>query len=90
MSRIFGRRLTLTIKDSTLAPIDLTQLSCKFSIEKKPGDFPDLASISIYNLSAVTSNKFTDQAQIMLEAGYEGERSGVIFDGIVMNSIRVF
>lgn len=69
--------------------MDVSELRCKFKIEKSMTENPNLSDVTIYNLSAKTENTIiTSGHDIVVEAGYEGEQYGMIFSGNVVQPIR--
>lgn len=87
---LFGRRYRIIVSDLTgEKALDVSQLRCVFSCIKVIQMQPQFSTIAIYNLSAKTENTIINEGcRIVLEAGYEGEQYGVIFDGNVVQSIR--
>lgn len=87
---LYGRRYRVIV--STLdgeKALDVSQLRCTFECIKVIQMQPQFSVISIYNLSAGTENTIISEgSRVVLEAGYEGEQYGVIFDGNVVQAIR--
>jgi hypothetical protein len=50
---------------------------------------PNFSQVVIYNLNAETENQIINEDdRIIVEAGYEGEQYGLIFDGDIIQTIR--
>lgn len=87
---LYGRRYRVIVSslDGETA-LDVSQLRCTFNCVKVMMVQPQYSTITIYNLSAETENTIISEGcRVVLEAGYEGEQYGVIFDGNVVQDIR--
>jgi hypothetical protein len=86
VSRLFGRRLQLTVSDGE-SSIDLSHLSVKFTVDRKFGSHLNEALVEIRNLSPETIGKINRRLRrIQLSAGYaDGPRFGSIFRGEISN-----
>lgn len=88
MSRLFGRKLQLTVSDGKTL-IDLSQLSVKFTVDRKLGSVLNEAQVDISNLSSETVEKIRDRLKrIEISAGYEDDRFGSIFKGEIGNLLH--
>ncbi len=87
---LYGRKYRVLVVDNNKGTaLDVSQLRCKFNIQKTMMMQANYSTITIYNLSANTENSLiTEGNRIVVEAGYEGEQYGVIFDGTVIQPIR--
>lgn len=88
MSRLFGRKLELTVSDGE-STIDLSDLSVKFTVDRKFGSHLNEAQVDIRNLSPETIGKINRRLRrIQISAGYaDGPRFGSIFRGEISNVI---
>lgn len=89
-SILYGRRYRVIVSslDGQKA-LDVSQLRCTFECTKVIQMQPQFSTITIYNLSAQTENTIISEGcRVVLEAGYEGEQYGVVFDGNVVQAIR--
>lgn len=87
---LYGRRYRVIVSDLTgNKALDVSELRCVFNCIKVIQLQPQFSTIAIYNLSAETENTIINEGcRVVLEAGYEGEQYGVVFDGNVVQSIR--
>lgn len=84
MSRQYIRAVELTIGNALTATV-ITGLRIQFTITKDLQGFPNLAEISIFNLSEDTRSKIqTEFENLVLKAGYE-ENLKTIFVGDLRN-----
>jgi len=69
--------------------LDVSQLRCTFIIEKTMDMQLNYSEVAIYNLAPKTETTIIRQGnRCIVEAGYEGEQYGVIFNGSVYQPIR--
>jgi hypothetical protein len=69
--------------------LDVSDLRCKFAVTKTVQMQPNVSELTIYNLNAETENRLIKEGnRIVIEAGYEGEQYGLIFDGDVIQPLR--
>jgi hypothetical protein len=69
--------------------IDVSELRCTFSMDKKIIGLYQSAEINIYNLHPETETDILLNGQyVILEAGYENGAYGVIFEGYIYQPIR--
>jgi hypothetical protein len=81
---LYGRRYRIIAGN-----VDVSKLHCTFTIEKSMSETPNYSEIVIYNLSALTENTIIQSGErIVVEAGYEGEQYGIIFDGDIVQPLR--
>ena len=86
---LYGRWYRVIVGTGGGNGIDVSQLQCTFNIEKVMNETPNYSEVVIYNLSAQTENTFIDSGQrIIVEAGYEGNHYGLIFDGDIIQPFR--
>ncbi|MFC3768355.1 phage protein [Paenibacillus sp. GCM10012303] len=86
---LYGRRYRVIVSNANGAALDVSQLRCTFKIQKTILQQPNYSEIAIYNLSPDTENSLIREGnRIIIEAGYEGEQYGLIFDGDVIQPIR--
>lgn len=88
-SILFGRRFRLLVSNSDGMALDVSKLRCSFNIQKTMQMQANYSTITIYNLSANTENTIINEDnRVVLEAGYEGEQYGCIYDGTVIQPLR--
>jgi len=69
--------------------IEVSDLRCKFRVEKQWAMQPNMTTVAIYNLSANTENAIINGADGMrIEAGYENGPYGEIFSGNIVQFVR--
>lgn len=86
---LYGRRYRITVSDNKGNGFDVSQLRCTFNIVKTILMEPNLSQIIIYNLNAQTENSIEMYGtRVTVEAGYEGNQYGTIFDGDILQTIR--
>lgn len=88
MPRLYDRAFSLTLEGGSNAP-DFSKLRVRFIARQTVGSTPNIAVISIYNVSQETANRFTTDKEfkkVTLEAGYR-DIKGVIFKGEIQKCI---
>lgn len=86
---LYGRRYRVIVSRPDGVALDVSQLRCTFKIQKTILQQPNFSEITIYNLSPDTENAIIQEGnRIVIEAGYEGDQYGLIFDGDVIQPIR--
>lgn len=86
---LYGRRYRVTITDAQGNGVNVSQLRCVFQVKKTIQMEPNFSQITIYNLNAQTENMIMlTSTRVTLEAGYEGDQYGLIFDGDILQTIR--
>ncbi len=88
MPRLYDRAFSIALEGGSNAP-DFSGLRVRFITRQTVGSTPNIAVISIYNVSQETANRFTTNkefSKITLEAGYK-EIKGVIFKGEIQKCI---
>jgi hypothetical protein len=86
---LYGRRYRVIVSNANGTALDVSQLRCTFKIQKTIMQQPNFSEIIIYNLSADTENSIIREGnRIVIEAGYEGDQYGLIFDGDIVQPIR--
>ena len=86
---LYGRRYRVMVTNKTGKGLDVSDLRCTFKCVKTVQMQPNISEVVIYNLNAQTENLFIDEGnRVVIEAGYEGEQYGVIFDGTITQPIR--
>lgn len=86
---LYGRRYRVIVSNASGTALDVSQLRCTFKIQKTIMQQPNFSEIVLYNLSPDTENAIIQEGnRIVIEAGYEGEQYGLIFDGDIIQTIR--
>lgn len=86
---LYGRRYRVLVSNAQGTALDVSDLRCTFSVVKTLEIQPSLSELTIYNLNADTENRLIQEGnKIVVEAGYEGEQYGVVFEGDVVQPIR--
>lgn len=86
---LYGRRYRILISDGESKAFEVSQLRCTFNIVRNVLLEPNYSEVTIYNLNAQTENAIIKEGmRIIVEAGYEGDQYGIIFDGDVLQPIR--
>jgi hypothetical protein len=86
---LYGRRYRVLVSNAQGVALDVSDLRCTFSVTKTMQMQPNISELTIYNLNAETENRLIKEGnRIVIEAGYEGEQYGLIFDGDVIQPIR--
>ncbi|UUZ85673.1 hypothetical protein LJK88_20520 [Paenibacillus sp. P26] len=86
---LYGRRYRVIVSNANGIGLDVSDLRCTFSVRKVINQQPPFSEVVIYNLSAESENfLLTEGNRVVIEAGYEGEQYGVIFDGDVVQTVR--
>lgn len=85
----FGRRYRITVSDDKENALNVSDLHCTFNIVKTIQMEPNTSEVTIYNLNVQTENAIImNGKRITVEAGYEGNQFGLIFDGDILQTIR--
>lgn len=86
--RQFGRKYRIIVTSGTTG-IEVSDLRCKFEIQKQWAMQPNMTTLTIYNLSANTENAIIQSADgIRIEAGYDDGPYGEIFAGNIVQFVR--
>jgi hypothetical protein len=88
---LFGRKYRVLVTNAESGGgLDVSQLKCRFVVNKALTQDPNYSDIILYNLSGESEGAIiTMGSRVTLEAGYEGQdHYGCIFDGQVVQSIR--
>jgi len=86
---LYGRKYRVLISNNGDTALDVSRLRCTFNIVKTVLMQPNYCEVVIYNLNAETENAIIKEGmRILVEAGYEGEQYGGIFDGDLLQPIR--
>ncbi|SFE43312.1 hypothetical protein SAMN04487969_102494 [Paenibacillus algorifonticola] len=86
---LYGRRYRVLVSSPSGVALDVSQLRCTFRIKKTINQSPNFSEIVIYNLNAATENAIIQEGnRVIIEAGYEGNQYGLLFDGDVVQTIR--
>ncbi|NHN33549.1 phage protein [Paenibacillus agricola] len=86
---LYGRRYRIIVSGPDGTALDVSQLRCTFRIQKTALQPPNFCEIVLYNLEPNTENAIIKEGnRIIVEAGYEGDQYGVIFDGDIIQPIR--
>lgn len=81
----FMRKATLLIGNDAEAR-DLSALHFSFAIKQADLNFPQTATVRIYNVSSETAAKLKEYTRITIQAGYQQGAFGVVFDGEVVQA----
>jgi hypothetical protein len=88
-SILFGRRYRLFVDLGGGKSFEVSDLRCTFQIVKTALLQPNQSIMTIYNLSPETEGTIIKEGhRMIIEAGYEGDQYGVIFDGDVVQHVR--
>jgi hypothetical protein len=69
---------------ATQPALDLSELKFVFNIRQQDAQSPNEATIRVYNLSDATRQKIQKEfTRVVLQTGYQGQQSGIIFDGTI-------
>lgn len=87
---LYGRRYRILISDESGFTLDVSNLRCKFNINKDWNNYSATSDITIYNLNAEDENRIIKTAKtVYVEAGYSGRSSyGLIYVGTVIQVLR--
>ncbi len=86
---LYGRRYRVLVSNGKGTALDVSDLRCVFDIRKTLTPQPNVSTVTIYNLNAETENQVIDEGDtVIVEAGFEGEQYGLIFQGDVVQPIR--
>lgn len=86
-SRLYGRRARIYIATDAGAALDISELRITFEVKKAMAYAPNQAKATIYNLAPETQNTIiSTNNQLIIEAGYEGDQYGVIFQGNILRT----
>ncbi|RKN74995.1 hypothetical protein D7M11_26015 [Paenibacillus ginsengarvi] len=86
---LYGRRYRIIVSRPDGVALDVSQLRCTFQIQKTILQQPNFSEIVLYNLAPDTENSIIQEGnRIVVEAGYEGDQYGLIFDGDVVLAVR--
>lgn len=86
---LYGRRYRCIVDLGNNQAFDVSELRCEFNIEKTAYPLASQSTISIYNLNPDDENKLIKSGQrIIIEAGYNGDQYGKIFEGNIIQPLR--
>lgn len=86
---LYGRKYRIIVSLNGTNALDVSDMRCTFEVVKTALMEPNYSKVVIYNLSPKTENAVIKEgSRIIMEAGYEGEQYGIIFDGNVLQPIR--
>lgn len=84
----FIRKYKIIVQSGTEG-VEVSDLRCKFEIQKAWAMQPNMSYVTIYNLSVPTENHLIQNADgIRIEAGYQNGPYGLIFAGNVVQPVR--
>lgn len=83
----YGRKCRIIVSSKKGEGIDVSNLRCKFHIEKTLDDTPGYSEVSIYNLKQSTVRSIAPEDTVIVEAGYEKGNYGMIFTGDVVQPL---
>ena len=86
---LYGRRYRVIVDLGGGEAFDVSNLRCEFEIVKSLYNKMQSSKITIWNLSPENENKLISSGQrIIVEAGYNGEFYGKIFEGNIIQPLR--
>lgn len=86
---LYGRRYRILVSGPDGTALDVSQLRCTFRIQKTLLQPPNFCEVVLYNLAPDTENAIIKEGnRVIVEAGYEGDQYGKIFDGDIIQPIR--
>lgn len=86
---LYGRRYRVLVDCGNGTALDVSNLRCVFDIQKTSYQQANSSKVVLYNLSPEDENKIIKQGQrIVIEAGYNGNYYGKIFDGQIIQPVR--
>jgi hypothetical protein len=86
---LYGRKYRIIVSLNGTTALDVSDMRCTFKCVKTALMEPNYSEVVIYNLSAKTENAIIQEgSRIIIEAGYEGDQYGIVFDGNVLQPIR--
>lgn len=86
---LYGRRYRCIVDLGNNQAFDVSELRCTFEIIKSAYFEANQSLITIYNLNPENENKLIKSGQrIIIEAGYNGDQYGKIFEGNVIQPLR--
>lgn len=88
MSREYLRKASLVVGVGADG-LDLSELHFKFSVRAGSLQTPNTATIRVYNLADATAQQIQKEfTRVILQAGYEGNDVGTLFDGTIVQIRR--
>jgi hypothetical protein len=80
---MYLRKYQILVGDGATNALDVSDLRCVFTINKKTFQKANYADVKIYNLTQPTTETlFNEGKRVIIKAGYEGEETlSTIFDG---------
>lgn len=78
------RKINLTVYGANNTGIDLSQLRINFNINKATNTTPNFFYGKIYNLAPETVKKIRQFKRVQLQAGYQTDQYGIVFDGTIV------
>ncbi len=86
---LYGRRYRVIVDLGGGEAFDVSNLRCEFEIHKSLYLKMQTSKLTIWNLSPENENKLIESGQrIIIEAGYNGEFYGKIFEGNIIQPLR--
>lgn len=86
---LYGRKYRIIVSLNGENALDVSDMHCTFNCVKNALMEPNYSQVAIYNLSAKTENTVMQEgSRIVIEAGYEGDQYGIVFDGNILQPIR--
>lgn len=86
---LYGRKYRILVSDKNGVALNVSDLRCKFNIVKTVMMQANMSEVTIYNLSAETENTIINTgSRITIEAGYEGDQYGLVYDGDIVQVYR--
>lgn len=89
MSRQYGRVCNLIVASVGGDALDLSELHITFNVKQWDVQTPNSATIRVFNLNPGTAQRVEKEfTRVVLQAGYEGGETGIIFDGTIIQIKR--
>ena len=86
---LYGRRYRIIVAANDGNALDVSQLRCVFKINKSMDADPNYSEVAIFNLATGAENTMVKSGhRVFVEAGYEGDQYGLIFQGNVVQPVR--
>lgn len=86
---LYGRRYRVLVSNSNGVALDVSDLQCTFDVQYIMTQPTALSTIEIYNLNPATESFLLNYGdRVVVEAGYEGNQYGVIFEGEIFEPVR--
>lgn len=85
---LYPRKYRVLVQTQSGAAFDVSQLRCTFQVERAMNQRPNLAKISVYNLTPELQNTIIQERdRVVVEAGYDGPQYGMIYEGEILQTL---